>query len=554
MRYMINIIVKGNLSKNFMIVSACYLGWNILFMAISAIMQQIIIPRNTEKLHKEMQLEIFNKTANLDLAYFDNSEFYDKYNIALQQSDNRALSVLNSFSAFIGSLLCIASLIALITTIDATVFLFVITNVCISFSVNFFHIRVQHDFYKERIRPQRKSGYVQRVFYLREFTQELRLFGSLKFILKEKFSHAISAVQLLIHNYGVKSAKLQILNSISNTLVNFFVVLYLAITTIKGRISIGDFSAGSSSSQQLTSQLLKLLNVFPQLYEHSLYIESYKEFMELPLSIKSGPIAISPNETLSIQLRDVSFGYTPNAQKILHNISLTINPGEKIAFVGENGAGKSTLIKILTRLYEPTNGVILLSGRNISEYDISSYRQCISVVFQNFQVYSFSIAENILMRPLKCPKDEETVINSLKTVGLFDKICSFPDGIYTLMSREFSDSGISLSGGEMQRLAIARAIAQDGSIIILDEPTSGLDPLSEQELLSSLFAPINKKTVILISHRLSNIVSADRIYFFEKGYLKEFGTHKSLIRSNGLYAKMFNMQAQGYTSAGGYKI
>lgn len=268
--------------------------------------------------------------------------------------------------------------------------------------------------------------------------------------------------------------------------------------------------------------------------------------MNLTPAVQCGSIAISQGSRIDIEMHNLSFRYPQCETVTLRNISLQIKAGEKVAFVGANGAGKSTLIKLLSRLYEPTNGQLLISGKDISLYDTTAYRSAVSVVFQNFQTYAFTIAENILMRPIENSSDEKTVVDSLKAVGLYQKIQNFPNGIYSVLSREFSNTGVTLSGGEIQKLAIARVYAQNSSIIILDEPTSGLDPFSEKALLTQLLNDTDGKTLILISHRLSNLVDVDKIYFIDGGQLIESGSHSELMHANGAYAEMFRLQAQDY--------
>lgn len=523
-----------------------FLIWNIFALITNLVTQQIVIPQNTQKLHKYMQQEIFDKTVELDYINYENADFYQKYSIALQQSDTRVLAVLNSFSTLFGSILGVTTLSVLITTIEPVIFLIVAVNVGITFIVNLLYSKLQHKSYEEKVFPQRECGYVQRIFYLKEFAQELHFYDFLQTILKDKFCTSSNKLQDLITLYGIKSIKFLSISGITNVVANSLSIFYLAIRATQGLLSIGDFTAGASSCQKLTSQVLQLLNVFPQLYEHSLYIENFKEFMNISPSIKSGTLLVPDIDNLTLEIRNLNFQYAPEAPKTLDDISLTIYGGQKIALVGENGAGKSTLIKLISRLYQPSEGQILLNGKDISDYNISSYRHTVSIVFQDFQMFAFSIAENILLRRVEDKKDEELVICALKNVGLYDKVQALPNGINTMFSREFTNSGAFFSGGELQRLAIARAYAQNSNIIILDEPTSGLDPFSENTLLQGLLDPSNKKTVILSSHRLCNIVNMDIICFFENGRLLEIGSHNELMKLNGKYAEMFNLQAKEY--------
>lgn len=381
-----------------------FLIWNIFALITNLVTQQIVIPQNTQKLHKYMQQEIFDKTVELDYINYENADFYQKYSIALQQSDTRVLAVLNSFSTLFGSILGVTTLSVLITTIEPVIFLIVAVNVGITFIVNLLYSKLQHKSYEEKVFPQRECGYVQRIFYLKEFAQELHFYDFLQTILKDKFCSSSNKLQDLITLYGIKSIKFLSISGITNVVANSLSIFYLAIRATQGLLSIGDFTAGASSCQKLTSQVLQLLNVFPQLYEHSLYIENFKEFMNISPSIKSGTLLVPDIDNLTLEIRNLNFQYAPEAPKTLDDISLTIYGGQKIALVGENGAGKSTLIKLISRLYQPSEGQILLNGKDISDYNISSYRHTVSIVFQDFQMFAFSIAENILLRRVEDKK------------------------------------------------------------------------------------------------------------------------------------------------------
>ena len=214
--------------------------------------------------------------------------------------------------------------------------------------------------------------------------------------------------------------------------------------------------------------------------------------------------------------------------------------------VGLNGVGKTTLVKLLLRLYDPTEGVILLGGQDIREYDIDSYRACFGIVFQDYKQIALSVGENVLGRPMR-DGDEKTVEIALRKAGLWDKISKLPNGIHMVMTKEFDENGLILSGGESQKLAIASVYARDCSIVILDEPSSALDPLAEKEMYDQMYRACEGKTVIFISHRLSSATDADRIILMENGTIKEMGTHGELMKRGGSYAEMFRAQAESYS-------
>jgi len=245
-----------------------------------------------------------------------------------------------------------------------------------------------------------------------------------------------------------------------------------------------------------------------------------------------------------VEFKNVSFKYEGSENFALNSINLKIKTNEKIAVVGHNGSGKSTLIKLLLRLYDPTEGEILLNGINIKEYNLKDYRRQFGVVFQDFKHFAFSIFDNVTMNDENIC--EEQVINALKSSDIYDKISTLPKGIHTPLTREFDDDGAVLSGGEQQKIAIARTLVKYTPFAILDEPTSALDPVAEYKMYENMMKSSENRSVIFISHRLSSAVVADRILMFGDGELIETGSHTQLISKNGHYAEMFRIQAEKY--------
>jgi len=293
--------------------------------------------------------------------------------------------------------------------------------------------------------------------------------------------------------------------------------------------------------------------------EHSLYIEKYRQFMNWEPEIKSGELPVCSFESLAI--KSAGFEYTPcmpekeggkekKPVRALTDVSLEIRRGEKIALVGYNGAGKTTLIKLLLRLYDVTEGEILYNGINIKNYNTEQYRSHIGVVFQDYKLFAATIAENVLGGDYTDTEEQrETVLSALRASSFEDKLAQLPDGINTPLTREFDEKGVNLSGGESQKVAIARVFAKPYELIIMDEPSSALDPISEYKLNHSILEGAKDRTVIFISHRLSTTRMADRIYMFENGSIIESGSHEELMALDGKYSEMFRVQAEKYQTA-----
>jgi ATP-binding cassette subfamily B protein len=281
-----------------------------------------------------------------------------------------------------------------------------------------------------------------------------------------------------------------------------------------------------------------------EFHANALYIEDFRYFLDYEPKIaqnESGRTAAGG----TLECKGVSFGYKDAPTQALTDISFTVRPGEKIALVGCNGSGKTTLVKLLLHLYEPTEGQILLDGIDASEYSLESWRRQFGVVFQDLKTFSMSVAENVLMRPL-AEGDEERVIEALKQSGGWDKVQSLPNGIHTTLTREFDDKGVVLSGGESQKIALARIFADPSPIVILDEPSSALDPIAEYTMFNNMLRACEGRTLLFISHRLSSAVLADRVILLDGGRIVEMGPHEELMRANGHYAEMFRKQAENY--------
>ena len=313
-----------------------------------------------------------------------------------------------------------------------------------------------------------------------------------------------------------------------------------------GEITIAESTVLASAALTIPITLTNLLNGISGSYAHSLYINNLKKLLTYEENIEcdKGEI-IDEDVSLDISVKNIYFSYDKK-NNIINDVSFNIHPGEKISIVGHNGAGKSTLVKLLIRMYDVDDGKIMINGKGINEYNIHSLRSRIAFMGQDFKIYSFSIAENILMHPVTSEADVELVHEALKKVGLFEKVISFENGIDTFVTREFEESGQYFSGGEQQKLALARIYAGNYDCIILDESTSSLDPISEDDIINTIFQIFNDKTVIMISHRLATIKYTDLVYFLENGRIIESGSHQQLMDAQGEYSKFYLAQASKY--------
>ncbi|MPM54504.1 Beta-(1--_2)glucan export ATP-binding/permease protein NdvA [bioreactor metagenome] len=321
---------------------------------------------------------------------------------------------------------------------------------------------------------------------------------------------------------------------------------YLIYRVVRGKMTIGDFTMYFATISGFAMWMQKVMADLAFIRSQNLYLNDFRDFLELDDEKQyPNPVEIPKNNSYEIEFRNVSFKYPHSDRYIYKNLSFTIKAGQRLAIVGVNGAGKTTFVKLLTRLYDPTEGQILINGINIKEFNKKEYNKLFSVVFQEIRMFAFSVAENVALTT-KANIDEERVIKAIEKAGMGDKVRSLKKGIHTTLLKFLDNEGVELSGGENQKLALARAIYKDGDIIVLDEPTAALDALAEYNIYKGFNDLVGEKTAIYISHRLASTRFCDVIAFFEDGEVKEYGTHEELLAKSGRYAEMFNIQAHYY--------
>ena len=519
-------------------------------------------PLMRQKLHLRMHEELFIKARSMDLACFDDPEFYNDFVWAMDQSDKRAVEVIEDTGKLINRVVASFTLFGILFTVDPFIGLILFLSSCVTVVCNLVGNKVSFRHNKETNPLFRKKNYINRVYHLSDYAKELRIRRADDLLMRE-YDENTEQIIRADRKYGKKYFFLYGLGwqAVGN-LTFYAIVLYMIYLLGAGQLEVGGFAASVSvvwSVRWMLTDLIERLTKYPQ---HSLYIEKYLEFMRFEPQIKDGITQIPPFETL--EFRDVSFSYEfsnhpkyrfheedykapvkEDGKDALRHVNLKISKGDKIAIVGYNGAGKTTLIKLIMRLYDPTEGEILYNGVNIREYEPEAYRRQIGTVFQDFKIFATSIAENVMNGEYDS-SDEQTVRDALQAADFTEKLNSLEEGIFTHLTREFNDKGTNLSGGESQKVAISRVFARDYPIVIMDEPSSALDPMAEYNLNQSILHNTEGKTVIFISHRLSTTRIADRIYMFDTGRLIEIGSHEELLRQNGKYAEMFRVQSENY--------
>lgn len=525
----------------------------------TAIFDRHITLRQKPRLYKALKEQLYAKAKELDLSCYDNPKYYNEFVLAVAEAEKSLDRFLELVRQFCTGITIFITAGIFILTMDKEGMLFVL----LSFILTWIGTQIVNKLnYKIRVLKnplERKRAYNHRVFYLNEYAKELRLNPSVTEILYEDFDETNDEIYGITKKYAKKLCWLTIFKDYlaRDFITNGLYSIYLVYKTVVLRaLHYSTMVLLFNSISRCRRAICMMAELFPMAIENSLYIDKIRTFLSFRPDIISGQNTNIPDEPKALQLNNVSFAYNETEGNVLHNINMMVNPYEKVAIVGYNGAGKTTLTKLIMRLYDTTEGDIYYNNVNIKEYNTDVYKNKIGAVFQDYKIYAATLEENVLLDSFPESTKEQgenkelnrkqKVINALKASGFAERLSSLKDGLCTPLTTEFEENGINLSGGENQKVAIARAFYKNANLVILDEPSSALDPIAEYNLNKEMNKMAREKSVIYISHRLSTTRDADRIYMLENGSIIEWGTHKELLDLNGKYAAMWNAQAGRY--------
>lgn len=542
-KYIIDVVSEGeNLERIYYAVGSIA-ALIILSNVFNILYREFYWNMERERLYKKLNSTLYEKAHSLDLESYDNPDFYNNFILTIESSSDNIQGLLGLVQHYVSNVASLVTIASIIFAIDPICLLIIVASILIFLPLSTKIGNLQMGRRIDNTKFHRRSDYFQRIFYLQDYAKEVRM-NNIRPLLMERYNDSADDVIANQKKYWKKIASCYAVQQVGVQALGFMFILPLYLgycVLVKHSLSAGDFVATFNGAYSIAMSL-NFLTVWANAVfsERAKMIEKYREFLKSDFKIKNGEKMAECSKPKTISIKNMSFTYPDNDKPTLNNINLEIKPYEKIALVGYNGAGKTTLTNLLLRLYDVTEGEILIDGEDIRDMTVSSHRDRFAAVFQDFQVFACSVGENVALDERV---NSESVMSALSHSGFSKEL---KNGTDTELLREFDDNGIVLSGGEAQKIAIARAFYKDCPYVILDEPSANLDPIAEYKLNQAMIEAAEHKTVIFISHRLSTTIVADKIYVMENGEIIESGSHEQLMAQGGTYAKMFTLQAEKY--------
>ncbi|MBR6366117.1 MAG: ABC transporter ATP-binding protein [Lachnospiraceae bacterium] len=554
MRYVLSALETGESFGRIMIFIGVVVAVFCSMSLYNSILNGRVYPIAQAVVNKGLYRKLFRKSRNVELECFENSEFYDKYTLAMEKADDRLIQTVDVvFGAVFGAIASICAFVFMYQ-VDKISVLFILFPVIGNFVFNRKNSQLDYVRNKDMAPYNRRIAYINRVMYLPEYAKEMRLTDVFS-LMKEHYRESITGLADVTKKY-TKRAMINHWLYVMFTFTFIFegLLIYGAYRTLVSQtMTLPQLAVITSMMVSTTWILIGFTESLTELFKNGLFIEYLRTFLEYKEKIPEDTTGDDPGDEIrSIEFRNVSFSYKD--EEVLSHLNMEFRGGKTYALVGHNGAGKTTLIKLLLRFYDPTEGTILLNGRDIREFDLKKYRALFATAFQDHRMFSMSVLDNVVMGENIPPEEQEPkVIEALKLSGAYDKVMSLPKGLQTTLTHEFDDQGAVLSGGEFQKIVVARAFVKDCPFKIFDEPSSALDPIAEAKLFDNIYESCKENTLVFISHRLSSVQNADWVYLLSDGTVKECGNHKMLMEQNGLYADMYTKQAKNYLAVSEYK-
>jgi len=518
---------------------------------IVSFLQSMVTRVSGELVTNHIKVKLLNKAKEVDIGRFDVPEFYEKLENASREAGMRPIQILNSTLTTVSKLITIIGFVVILCNISPLVPIVIMILGLPTAIINFTFRQKNVNYIRRRSKERRQMDYYSGLMTNKDLVKEIRLFGLSDIFIsryKEVFKKYFDGLKKLI----VKENIWNIFASFITTFVNCLLFLYVAYRVSRGELQIGDYSLYTGALNSISSGVSAVIISTATVFEGTLFIENMIVFMKdkkLIIPSRTEPRKPKRHTGHKIEFKNVSFKYPGTDRYVLKNINITLNPNDTAVLVGLNGAGKTTLIKLLTRLYDPTEGEIYLDGYNLKEYDVTELYNLFGIVFQDFGKYAVTVKENIAFGHAIDKIDDERVVKAAEQSNSIDYIEKLPEKFDTHLMRYFEEKGIELSIGQWQKLSIARAFYSESDILILDEPTASLDAIAEQEIFNQFDELRKDKLTLFVSHRLSSATTASKIIVLLDGEVVEEGTHKELMDMRGHYYKLFSTQAKRYITS-----
>ena len=502
-----------------------------------------------------MQEKMGEKIMNIEYSYLEDPYYLDlKERACFAISNQSAISqVINYVSQTLTSVFTLVGLLTIMLTLGPVLIILMVVATLLSLLAYSFSAKKITGLMQQIIPINRRYNYYFNLGMEAQAQKEIRLYDLEPVItdtvLKEN-KNSCDLYTNAMKNLGKSLGLMQVIAVCAASLS----YLYVGIRTFSDRfgkvLSIGSLTMYVTSAINFSSSMQAMGQQMVMMFQTLAYLDPYLEFMSIEEEVRETGKEKFEGPINTVEFRNVTFTYPKADKPTLKDISFSVNRGQKISIVGLNGAGKSTLVKLICRMYKVDSGEISVNGKNIYDYDYRTYMNTISAVFQDYKLFNFTIAENVSCKEANTPEDEEKILRLIDEVGMKDKVSELKNGINSRFGKEYDEEGIEMSGGQSQKIAIARALYKPAEMVILDEPASALDPIAEAEIYEKFNSLVEDKTAIYISHRMSSSIFCDKILIIDGGTVADFDTHENLMKkTESLYYKLFMAQAENYKLA-----
>ena len=516
-------------------------------------MENVTLPLEQTRLYGGVYRQLYKKAANVELRCYEDADFYNRYTMACDQAVPKITSIIRSFFGIFVGAVSAGAVFKFMFDIDHYSVLFILCPLVGNFLFGNLKNKAEYKRYQEQAPNDKILNYVNRTMYLPDFAKELRIFKVFN-LLRRQYHTATQNNVDIANKYAFRNAHLNFWRITFTFSVIFegMMVYGIYLFAVKHSIDLSQLTVMTSMMVAMTWILIDLFEDIMVVMKEGIFINNLRGFIEYQEVIPEDQDGLPIVDFETVEFDDVCFSY--KKEETIKHLSFCISKGEKIALVGHNGAGKTTIIKLMLRLYDPTEGTIRVNGIDIRKYNLHQYRELFATTFQDFAIFGMNVQDNVLMG--RCfPDDDGNVTkesmkraaeDAMKKSGAIEYLGDLSKGLNTMMTKEFDKDGAVLSGGQSQKLAVARTFAQPAPVKIFDEPSSALDPIAEYDLFQNIMKEAEEHTLLFISHRLSSVKNCDEVFMLEEGRLIECGTHTKLMAQNGAYAAMYKKQAMNY--------